>query len=232
MSAPACLPLVGPESWKTLRKEIQIPLSSDLRSGSSFDEKMLRSLQWRAELALDLRLSGGTAAATTSMVAVDLYSSPVRQSNRGTLAPVYQTASMVRASSLADGGANVAATVKRSTWNSGGSGWLSGCAAAAMTSDRRSLRRCPRDFFGHKGLLPVAVDLRGVASRGRIPLPGGMLHRAQSASRVAPASSRRRRSGCSTPLSFTLRGSQSRMICNSSSRSFIRLISCNCFSGS
>ena len=47
------------------------------------------------------------------------YSSPVRQSNRGTFAPVYQTASMVRASSLADGGAKVAATVKRSTWNSG-----------------------------------------------------------------------------------------------------------------
>jgi hypothetical protein len=41
---------------------------------------------------------------------------------------------MVRASSLAYGGAKVATTVKRSTWNSGGSGWLSGCAAAAMTS--------------------------------------------------------------------------------------------------
>jgi hypothetical protein len=46
------------------------------------------------------------------------------------------TASMVRASSLADGGTKVAATVKRSTWNSGGSGWLSGCAAAAMNFDR------------------------------------------------------------------------------------------------
>ena len=62
------------------------------------------------------------------------YSSPLRQSNRGTLAPVYQTASMVRASSLADGGAKVATTVKRSSWNSGASCGLSGGAAAAMTS--------------------------------------------------------------------------------------------------
>jgi hypothetical protein len=42
---------------------------------------------------------------------------------------------MVRASSLADGGAKVAATVKRSTWNSGLSCGGSVCAAAAaMTS--------------------------------------------------------------------------------------------------
>ena len=63
------------------------------------------------------------------------YSSPVRQSNRGTLAPVYQTASIVRLSSLAEAGAKVTATAKRSTWNvrvlSGLAGSVATAAAAA-----------------------------------------------------------------------------------------------------
>src|ERR1017187_6183882 len=57
------------------------------------------------------------------------YSSPVRQSNRGTLAPVYQTASIVRLSLSAEDGAKATATAKRSTSTPGSTGLL-----AAMTS--------------------------------------------------------------------------------------------------
>src|ERR1039458_599673 len=52
------------------------------------------------------------------------YSSPLRQSNRGTLTPVYQTASIIRLSSSADEGANATATAKCSTSTPGSTGLL------------------------------------------------------------------------------------------------------------
>ena len=82
------------------------------------------------------------------------YSSPLRQSNRGTLAPVYQTASMVRASSLADGGAKVAATVKRSSLEFGGFlrglGRRRGCDDFGRSDLGAVSGAVPGNFFGHK----------------------------------------------------------------------------------
>src|ERR1039458_8330256 len=105
------------------------------------------------------------------------YSSPVRQSNRGTLAPVYQTASIVRVSSLAEAGANSTATAKRSTDCVSSTNCSLPTSPAAMTSTGAAVSRTSVISSMTKLL---RVGLRPEDSCGPIPLPprklGGRLH--------------------------------------------------------
>src|ERR1017187_452700 len=115
------------------------------------------------------------------------YSSPLRQSNRGTLAPVYQTASIIRLSSSADEGAKATATAKCSTSTAGSTGLLpttlkpaataSGpvLALAAITAAGASASWRSAISAGMKSLLGL-WSLRTVGSCGPRRKLGGRLH--------------------------------------------------------